>query len=91
MRIARKKTRAVTEKQRATSDEMEKTANAGSFPSTGLPVSSLTPPGIVADVANATVAISAATREHDSEVFVSHSLPSLTSDLCVSVKICFGV
>lgn len=91
VRIARKNTRAVTEKQRAIKDAMQNTENAGSSARTGVPEVSLTPPGIVADVANATVAINAATSEQDSEVFVSHALPSLTSNLCVSVKICFGV
>ena len=91
VRIARKKTKAVIEKQRATRDAIAKAPNAGSFIRTGLPVSSVTPPGMVAEVANATVAISAATTEHDSEVLVSHSLPSLTRVLCVSVKICFGL
>lgn len=91
MRIDRKNTRAVTEEQRATSDEMVKMLNAG-FPSkVGTPIPSLTPPGTVDDVANATVAISAATTEQDSEVLLSHSLPSLTGSLCVSVNISFGV
>lgn len=91
MRIDRKNTRAVTEEQRATSDEMVKMLNAG-FPSkVGTPIPSLTPPGTVDDIANATVAISAATTEQDSEVLLSHSLPSLTGSLCVSVNISFGV
>jgi hypothetical protein len=91
VRIDRKKTRAVTEEQRAMSDEMVKMLNAG-FPSkVGTPTPSLTPPGTVDDVANATVSISAATTEQDSEVLPNHSLPSLTRSLCVSVNISFGV
>ena len=83
--IDRKNTRAVTEEQRATSDEMAKMLNVG-FPSkVGTPIPSLTPPGTVDNVPNATVAISAATTEQDSEILLSHSLPSLTRSLCVSV------
>lgn len=76
VRIERKKTREVTEKQRAVSDEMVKAPNADSSLRIGSPVFSLSPPGTVADVANATVAMRAATTEHDSEVLVSHLLPS---------------
>ncbi|KHG22728.1 hypothetical protein F383_29031 [Gossypium arboreum] len=72
-------TTAVTEKQRAMRDEMAKTSNAGWFSKVGFPLSDFTPPGTVVDVANATVAINAATTEHDSEVLVSHSPPLSTS------------
>lgn len=89
--IARKKTRAVTERQRATSEEIEKTSNAKLYVSMGRPVWSFSPPGTVADVANATPAINAATTEQDSEVLISHLVPSFTSSLCVSVKTCLGV
>lgn len=76
VRIERKKTRAVTEEQRATSEEIAKALNAGSYSKVGCPLPSLIPPGTVAEVANATVAMSAATTEQDSEVLASHSLPS---------------
>lgn len=91
VRIERKKTRAVTEEQRATSEEMAKALNAGLSPRVGAPLSSLTPPGMVAEVANATDAMSAATTEQDSEVLVSHSLPSLISGLWVLMNTSFGV
>ncbi|KAJ9689139.1 hypothetical protein PVL29_014674 [Vitis rotundifolia] len=84
VRIPRKITKEVTEEQREISDEIENTRNAGSFPRTGFPLSM--PPGTVADVAKATVAISAATTEHDFEVSFSHPPPRSTSALCVSVK-----
>ena len=84
-------TRAVTEKQSATSDEMAKTSNAGWFSSVGVPKSCLTPPGTVVALAKATVAMSAATTEQDSEVLLSHSLPSLRRSLWVSVNISFEV
>ncbi|KAF3658269.1 hypothetical protein FXO38_13304 [Capsicum annuum] len=90
VRIAKKNTRAVTEKQRETSDAIENTSKAGSCSKCGLPLSSA-PPGIVADVVNATVAISAATTENDSAVLVSHSVPSTSNFSCVSSKIRLGV
>ncbi|CAL1354156.1 unnamed protein product [Linum trigynum] len=68
---------------------MAKTLNAGSRSRTGIPVSSLLPPGTVDDPANATVATSAATTEHDSLVLESHSLPVFASCLWVFNKICF--
>ena len=88
--IDKNMTRAVTEKQRAMSDAMANTLNAGSFSRVGWPLSDLTPPGTVLDVAKATVAISAATTEHDSDVLVSQSPPDLTSSLWVSVKTSLG-
>lgn len=57
----------------------------------GLPFSDLTPPGTVVDAAKATVAINAATTEHDSEVLVSQSPPFWRRFLCVSVKMSLGV
>ena len=89
VRIARNITKEVTEKQRETNDEIANTWNASSFPRTGFPCSVL--PGIVAEVAKATVAISAATTEHESEVLSSHFPPSFTRSLCVVVKISFAV
>ena len=83
--------RAVIEKQRATSDEMEKASKANLPFKRGMPVPWSTPPGTVAEVVNATVAMSAATREHDSEVLVSHFPPSLMRFLCVVMKISLGV
>lgn len=77
--IERNKTRAVTEEHSATSDATAKTLKAGCPLNTGTPVTSLAPPGIAVEVVNATVATSAATSEHDSEVLDSHFLPSLTS------------
>ena len=91
MRIERKKTKAVTEKQRATKEETAKVSKAGLSSRVGVPLSSLTPPGTVADVAYATVATSAATTEQDSEVLVSQSLASLMRPLCDSMKTSFAV
>ena len=45
------------------------------------------PPGIAVDVAKATVAMSAATTEQDSEVLLSHSPPSWTSFSWCSVNL----
>jgi hypothetical protein len=91
VRIARKKTRAVTEKQRATRDVMENALNAGWPLKTGMPLFSSKPPGTVEDVANATGAMSAATTEHDFDVLKSHSLPSFTNFSCVLVRIILAV
>lgn len=91
VRIERKKTSAVMEKQRATNDEMAKASKAGLSLRVGVPLSDLTPPGTVDDVVNATVAMSAATTEQDSEVLASHSLPSLIRVSCVRTKTSFGV
>ncbi|XP_019172842.1 PREDICTED: uncharacterized protein LOC109168280 [Ipomoea nil] len=77
VRIARKKTRAVTEKPRAMSDETANASKAGWPLRMGRPVLSSTPPGMVADVANATVAISAAMTEQELEVVTSHLVPLL--------------
>ena len=89
--IEKKNDKAVIEKHRATNDEMAKILKAGSFSRIGLPLCSLRPPGTVAEVVSATLAMSAATTKHDSEVLDSHSWPSFTSSLCVFVKISFGV
>ena len=83
--------RPVTEKQRAANAEMAKALNAGLSFSVGTPLSELTPPGTVEEAVNATVATSAATTEHDSEVLVSQSLPSFIRASCVLTKTSFGV
>ena len=79
VRIARNENKAVTEKHRATNEVTAKTSNAGYVSKVGEPLLSLIPPGIVADVAKATVAMSAATTEQDSEVLLSQSPSVLTS------------
>lgn len=81
MSIARNMITDVTEKQSATRDATENMLNAGSFAKVGLSLSSLKPPGKVEEVAKATVAMRAATTEHDVEVLMSHLLPFLTSSL----------
>ena len=91
MRIERNRTRAVTEEQSATSDVMAKILKAGRPSRSGMPVSWSGPPGMAVEVVNATVATRAATTEHDSEVFVSHLLPSFNSVLCELTKHCFAV
>ena len=72
VRMARNKNKAVTETHSATSEEMAKMSNAACFSRIGVPLFSLTPPGKVVDAAKATVAMSAATTEQDSEVLFSH-------------------
>ena len=89
--MARNITTAVTEKLSAMTDEMAEMPNAGCLPSVGVPLSCLTPPGTVVDVAKATVAMSAAMTEHDSEVLFSHAPPSLTRSLWVLVNKSSGV
>ena len=79
VRMARNKNKAVTEKHRATSEVTAKTSNAGCVSRVGVPLLSLIPPGTAVDVAKATVAMSAATTEQDSEVLFNHSPPLLTS------------
>lgn len=81
----------MTEEDRAISDEMANMLNTGLFSRIGLPLPWSTPPGTAAEVANATVAMNAARTEHDSEVLVSHSLPSCTRSRCASVKTSSGV
>lgn len=82
--------RAVVEKHNATSEEMANKLKAGSPSKVGSPPA-LTPPGTVMAEANATVAMSAATTEHDSDVWVSHSPPALINSVCWTVKTSFGV
>ena len=91
VRMARNMITAVTEKQRATREVMAKMSNKGSFSRFGVPSFSFTPPGTVEDVAKATVAMRAATTEHDSEVLDSHSPPVFTRSLCSRVKISLAV
>lgn len=91
MRMDRNMTMDVTEEHRAKSDEMAKMSKTGKFSRVGLPVTSLMPPGTVVAVAKATVAMRAPITEQDSEALVSHSLPSFTSPLWVSLKMSFGV
>uniref|UniRef100_A0A7N2MDP1 Uncharacterized protein n=1 Tax=Quercus lobata TaxID=97700 RepID=A0A7N2MDP1_QUELO len=91
VRIARNKNKAVTEKHRATSEVTAKTSNAGYVSRYGEPLPSLIPPGIAVDFAKATVAMSAATTEQDSEVLLSHSPPSWTSFSRCSVNNCAGI
>ncbi|KAJ9696110.1 hypothetical protein PVL29_008384 [Vitis rotundifolia] len=91
VRMARNMITALTEKQSATREDMAKMSNAGLSSRFGVPTFSFTPPGTVADVAKATVAMRAATTEHDSEVLNSHSPPAWTRSVCFSVKISFAV
>ena len=83
--------REVMEKHNATREEMANMSKGGLPSKTGVPTSCFTPPGRVVAEAKATVAISAATTEQDSAVFVSHLPETLTSSLCVSVNTSFGV
>lgn len=64
VKMARNKTKAMIEKQRATSDETAKRSNPGLFSSGGMPLLSK-PPGTLVEAVKATVAMSAATTEHD--------------------------
>ncbi|KAJ9696072.1 hypothetical protein PVL29_008363 [Vitis rotundifolia] len=91
VRMARNMTTAVTEKHRAMRDAIEKTLKAGWFSRVGTPSPSLTPPGTVADVANATVAMRAATTEHELEVLLSHSPPFSTRSAWLFVNISLAV
>nr|KYP39230.1 hypothetical protein KK1_039474 [Cajanus cajan] len=85
--IDRNITRAVTEKHSPINENSANAWNAGLPFNAGSPVSVLTPPGTVVDVAKETPARSAATTEQDSDVSLSHSLASFTSNLCESLKI----
>lgn len=92
--MARNMTTEMTEKHRATKDEMAKMLKAGSFSKVGAPtplLSDLTPPGTVAKVGNATAAMSPATTEHDCEVLASHLPPRSTSSSWVLLNISLGV
>ncbi|KAI5409052.1 hypothetical protein KIW84_054750 [Lathyrus oleraceus] len=73
---------AVTEKQRPITEDIANASNAGLPSNVGSPVSLWFPPGTVLDVAKETPARSAATTEQDSEVSLSHALPSCTSVAC---------
>ena len=81
----------VTEKQRAISDEIAKRLKAAWCSRFRLPLLFLKLPGIVVDVAKATVAMRVATTEHELEVSFSHLPPLLTSSVWWLVKIRFGV
>lgn len=61
------------------------------FPSCGVPLVWFNSPGIVVEAAKATVAISAATTEQDSEVLFNQLPPSSTNFSWVSSKISSGV
>ena len=89
--MARNENKAVMEKQRATSDEMAKMVSVDWPSRFALPCCISMSPGIAVDVAKATVAMSAATTEHDSAVLSSHSPPFVTKSSCVSLKISSGV
>ncbi|TQD78509.1 hypothetical protein C1H46_035938 [Malus baccata] len=91
VKMARNMTMAVTEKQRATREAMAKMLKAGSFSRVGFPLALLMPPGMVVEVAKATVVTRAATTEQDLEVLVNHSPPVLTIVAWVSVKMSFAV
>ena len=82
---------AVTEKHKAMRDEMEKMLKAGCFSRVGFQLSDSMPPGMVAEVVKATVAMRASMREHELEVLLSHSPPFSTWFLWVSVKISLAV
>ncbi|KAL4299033.1 hypothetical protein AHAS_Ahas17G0060400 [Arachis hypogaea] len=86
VRMARNIISPVTEKQSPIRDETVNASNAGCLSSKGLP-SSLVPPGTALAVAKETPATSPATTEQDSDVSLSHSLPSLTRSLCSVLKI----
>lgn len=88
--MARNMMREVTEKQRATKDEMKSSSNVRLLLSVGLPLLSV-PPGMVVELANATVAMRVATTEQDVAVLVSHLPPALTRALWVSENISLGV
>ena len=89
--MARDMTTAVMEKHRAMKDQMEKTLKAGRFSRVGFLLSASMPPGMVAEVVNAIVAMRAATTKHELEVLFSHSLPFSTRFLWVSMKISLAV
>ena len=82
--MARNENKAVMEKHNAMSEEMAKMVSIEWLSRFGFPFSSLMLPGIVVDEAKATVAMSAATTEQDSEVLFSYSPPYLTKYSCVA-------
>ncbi|KOM58049.1 hypothetical protein LR48_Vigan11g108200 [Vigna angularis] len=85
--MERNSTSEEMEQHRTTSDDIAKMLNASVFSRVGVPAHFFTPPGTVVDVAKAAVANSAATREHDWEVFFSQSPSLLTRFWCVWMKI----
>ena len=91
VRMARNENKAVMEKHKATSEETANTVSSGWFSRFGIPLFSLMFPGIEVDAAKATVAMSAATTEQDSEVLFSHSPPFLTNSSWVLLKISSGL
>ena len=72
------------EKHKAMSEKTAKMVSIEWLSRFGFPFSSLMLLGIVVDEAKATVAMSAATSEQDSEVLFSHSPPCLTKYSCVA-------
>ncbi|XLR10232.1 hypothetical protein HN51_046861 [Arachis hypogaea] len=73
------------EKQSATNDNMANVSN-DSFPSRFGISLLLLPTDILPDVVKETPSMSDAITEQDSAVFLSHSLPSRTSSLWLSMK-----
>lgn len=76
--MARNMTIDDIEKQSAAKDAMANMLSTSSFVE-GLSLSSLKPPGNVVEVAKETVAMRAATPDHDLEVLMNHLLPLLMS------------
>ena len=91
VRMARNENSAVMEKHKAMSEETAKMVSIEWLSRFGFPFSSSMLPGIVVNEAKATVAMSVAITEQDSEVLFSHSPPRLTKFSCVSLKISSGV
>lgn len=91
VRIERNMTSDVSELARDRASVMMKTKKKPLWISRGCPFLSSLPPGTVKAAAKATVAISPATVEHDSEVRFSQSCASLRSSPCVRRKYSLGV
>ena len=89
--MLRNKNKEITEAHRATSEEIANTLNAGCVTRTGMPLLSLIPPGTVVDAGKTTAAMSVATTEQEFEMLFSHSPPSLTRSLWVSLNTSSGV
>ena len=89
--MVRKKNKAMIEKHRATSEEIENKVNARGFTRICMPLLSLIPPGTVVDARKTTVVMSVVTTEQEFEVLFSHLPPSLTRSMWVSLKISSGV
>ena len=77
----------MTEKLRPTNEHIANDSNALLVSNRGSPVSLSKLPGTLVDVAKETPASKTATTEQDSDVPLSHSLASLTRQLCDSLKI----